>query len=128
VDHREEVVAVNVAAIYFGLVGGMTGLFWGVGILTLCPGSCPLAISDPGRMEASILGAGVAFFLAMAGMSGWLLAFARPGVGGWMMVGAGAGSLVAAFPLFVIPGSLLLIGGGLRLVATRSQPEPGQLT
>jgi hypothetical protein len=122
------VIPVNVVAVYLGLVGGMTGLFWGASILTLCPGSCPLGIAGALGMNTLIWGAGAAFLLSMAGTIGWILALARPRVGSWMIVVAGLGSIVAAFPLFVIPGSFMLVGGVLRLVVARSQPEPEQVT
>jgi hypothetical protein len=118
----------NVAALYFGLVGGMTGLFWGAGILTLCPGNCPLVAASAVGADGLTWGACAAFFLSIAGVSGWILAFARPMVGGWLLIVAGIGSTIAAFPLFVVPGILMLIGGVLRLVVARAQVAPEQVT
>jgi hypothetical protein len=121
------VIPVNVAAIYFGLVGGMTGLFWGAGVLTLCPGNCPLVAASAVGADGLTWGACAAFLLSVAGIGGWLLAFGMPRVGGALMVVAGIGSAIAAFPLFVIPGILMLIGGFLRLVVARAQLEPEQV-
>ena len=64
----------------------------------------------------------------IAGVTGWLFAFTRPRLGGWMMMVAGAGNVFVGFPLFLIPGVLMLAGGIVWLAAGRSQPKPEQVT
>lgn len=116
----------RVAASYLGLVGGMVGLFWAAGILTLCPGSCPPDLQG-GGMDALLWGAFAAYLLSIAGAGGWIISHTRPDVGGWLMVVSGAGNLVADTPLFLVPGILLVIGGGITLAVGGAERGQAQM-
>ena len=113
----------GIAALMLGLVGGLLGLFCGGAALTIgCTGD---AVSAAGAQM--VIGKGcVAYLLSILGIMGWFLALFKPNLGGWPMLVAGTGSLIAAFPLYLVPGALLIAGGILTLEASTLPLEPEQ--
>lgn len=93
----------------FGLIGGIIG--FGSGFFALFFGVVDEAVSGG---DSEITGLAIAALLfSILGIIGSVVVKFKARIGGWVMIVSGIGGIISISLFYVLPGVLLLIGGGL---------------